>query len=111
MTYRYTYVDAVTELCHVVGGWRTSEGHRFEHVPVRMCSAEVFRGKGAMINWSKKRQKKVCTERLCFGFKPFSWSLPFTSLGQHGIQGVSPAGALTLAFTRHGCILQPASQP
>ncbi len=61
MTYRYTYVDAVTESCHVVGRWRTSEGHRFAHVPVQMCSAEVFRGKGAMISWTRTRRKQVCT--------------------------------------------------
>jgi len=59
VTYRYTYVDALTESCHVVGRWRTTRGHRFQHMPVQMCSAEVFRGTGAMIRWTRKRRSQV----------------------------------------------------
>ena len=61
VSYRYTYVDAATEQCHVVGRWRTSQGLRFEHVPLQMCSAEVFRGKGAMLKFTRSRRRQART--------------------------------------------------
>ena len=59
VSFRYTYMDAVTQSCHVTGRWRTSHGQRFVHVPVEMVSAEVFRGRGALHHFSRRRRRQV----------------------------------------------------
>ena len=65
VSYRYTYLDAATQSCHVVGRWKTTLGHRFEHVPVELVSDDMYRGKGALLNFTKKLRRQVTTPERC----------------------------------------------